>query len=380
MNIHGVELIDNWDMVVKSYNDNNKRFENGSIAIWKEVAKGGGTMLDIGAYSGIYSMVAAKCGATVYAFELNETIYNRMLENIDINQVSVFTKNCAIGDKSGFCGISKTFDTSSAAHVVDGNDIEVKTIDSFDFENVNGIKIDVEGFEKNVLLGAIETIKKNKPLIISEALTDNSLIEQKAILENIGYTSEKIDKHNVVWRCGTASDYWKIEGLLNIVPTHSNNPEGFNVVEFVKSLFNDGETITDFGCGIGRISSAFDSEKYYGYDINEKALSIASINNPGYEFGNKLYYLDAVLFYTVLLHIPDSDMDSLISSISSKKVVVAEIMGRDWRRDGSPPVFNRNEVEYISMFESHGFKLTSHIYKPYNYYKDTNITFLVFEK
>jgi hypothetical protein len=39
--------------------------------------------------------------------------------------------------------------------------VDVKTLDSFSFRNVGMIKIDVEGFEKNVLQGAQETLKAN---------------------------------------------------------------------------------------------------------------------------------------------------------------------------------------------------------------------------
>jgi FkbM family methyltransferase len=43
--------------------------------------------------------------------------------------------------------------------------VKIKTLDSYNFENVDIIKIDVEGFEYDVLLGATETIKKWKPVV-----------------------------------------------------------------------------------------------------------------------------------------------------------------------------------------------------------------------
>lgn len=378
MNIHGIELVEAGDMVVKTFMDNGGRFEDGSIAVWREIAKQKGTMLDIGAYSGLFSMIAAKEGASVHAFEPNDKIFSKLCENMKNNGLEYSANNIAIGDTIGHVGINRRFDTSSAAHIVEGNKVEIKTVDSFEFDNVTAMKIDVEGYELKVLNGALETIKKYKPLIITEVLTNVALDEQTEFFEGLGYTGEKIDSHNRIWRAGTAADYWKNEGLLNIIPNDTENPEGFNIQAFVSTLFDDGEKVTDFGCGVGRLTSAFKPENYYGYDINDKALEIAREQNKGFEYGNTVKYLDSVLFYTVLLHIPDDEIDKLISSIESDKVVVAEIMGREWRRDGTPPVFNREISDYIEIFESAGFELVQIKNRRYKHYDETDISFLTF--
>lgn len=43
--------------------------------------------------------------------------------------------------------------------------VKVKTLDSYNFQDVDIIKIDVEGFEYDVMLGATETIKKWRPIV-----------------------------------------------------------------------------------------------------------------------------------------------------------------------------------------------------------------------
>jgi FkbM family methyltransferase len=48
--------------------------------------------------------------------------------------------------------------------------VPVKTLDSFNFENVSMIKIDVENHENEVLEGAKETIRKYKPILFLENL------------------------------------------------------------------------------------------------------------------------------------------------------------------------------------------------------------------
>ena len=44
-------------------------------------------------------------------------------------------------------------------------DVGAHVLDSFDFENVDYLKVDVEGFELQFLKGAAETIKRTKPVI-----------------------------------------------------------------------------------------------------------------------------------------------------------------------------------------------------------------------
>jgi hypothetical protein len=48
------------------------------------------------------------------------------------------------------------------------NEIEVSTLDNFNFNDITLIKIDVENHENEVLLGAKQTILKNKPIIVLE--------------------------------------------------------------------------------------------------------------------------------------------------------------------------------------------------------------------
>ena len=44
----------------------------------------------------------------------------------------------------------------------------MKKLDDYEYNNIDFIKIDVEGFENQVVLGAKETLIRNKPIIIVE--------------------------------------------------------------------------------------------------------------------------------------------------------------------------------------------------------------------
>lgn len=53
-----------------------------------------------------------------------------------------------------------------------GDDVEMRTLDSFQFADVDFIKVDCEGFEENVLVGACDTILRCHPTIIVEQKRD----------------------------------------------------------------------------------------------------------------------------------------------------------------------------------------------------------------
>lgn len=76
--------------------------------------------------------------------------------------------------------------------------VPVYTIDMFDFKDVDYIKIDVEGFEKKVLLGAKNTIDEYNPLIVIEqnhvVIDGDVLYSAKAYLEEIGYRQAAVDE------------------------------------------------------------------------------------------------------------------------------------------------------------------------------------------
>ena len=188
------------------------------------------------------------------------------------------------------------------------------------------------------------------------------------------------------------TEFWKERGHEYIKPTTGGEfPEGWDVKSYLTELC-DGKLVTEIGCGTGRLSPAFPPEHYIGIDICTSALEMAEKNNRDYKYilhnqGDSYPQADVRLVYTVLLHIDDDCIGDFIENLceDTESVVVAEIMARTWRREGDPPVFNREADEYITLFEKCGFEKDYHNEKPYERYKDWpggphNITFLRFKK
>lgn len=97
----------------------------------------------------------------------------------------------AMGDEPGTCGLKDGKWNTGQAHVIEGDDVPVITLDSLNLAP-DFIKIDIEGREYHALMGGQETIKANHPVIMLEenqnnrryGVADNAC---KALLESWGY-------------------------------------------------------------------------------------------------------------------------------------------------------------------------------------------------
>jgi FkbM family methyltransferase len=165
---------------------NNKLFTyeiNEIHKVIREYADPKKDFIDIGAHVGTYSFLTAPHFNHVHSFEPNKEIYNYLCGNIALRNQSdrVDTYNLGLSNKedeltyykrshdgggNGFEDIKSTEATENMGK------LKVKTLDSYNFNNIGFIKIDVEGHERNVLLGAKKTLKANNyPPILFESWT-----------------------------------------------------------------------------------------------------------------------------------------------------------------------------------------------------------------
>lgn len=169
-----------------------------------------------------------------------------------------------------------------------------------------------------------------------------------------------------------AENFWRTNTeLRDITPKGERFPEQ-GLFDALRSACRG--VVFEFGCGDGRLSPAFNPSHYYGYDVNPSALKAAQANNPDHRYVNEWKPADTFLAHTVLLHIPDHSILSVIDrAMIYKRIVIGEVMGRKWRRPGDPPVFNREAEEYVAMIG----KDAQRIEVPYPRY-GCNLTMLVF--
>ncbi|WP_167315787.1 class I SAM-dependent methyltransferase [Paraburkholderia phytofirmans] len=209
------------------------------------------------------------------------------------------------------------------------------------------------------------------------------------------YTEDGIQDRlkNRLWRT-VEEGFWIAEGTRHIKPEIGTDfPEGFDVRAALRKSIGDKFPVLEVGCGVGRIASLFDKNEYLGVDINPNAIAQARRSLPGHNLritDHGLQYPDApaALIYTVLLHVSDEAIGPLLSEVVKRRerVIIAELMDTRWRRDGSPPVFNRNAEDYILIMAKLGFTFSAYEKYAYERYEnqgrpqDTRITFLRFDR
>jgi FkbM family methyltransferase len=131
--------------------------------------------LDVGANVGAYTVLAsAAARARSYAFEPSPAAIQSLHGNVALNRIAdrVNIEPYAIGRAPG--SVSFATGGASAMHHIgsdgSGSRIEMRTIDSYHLSPAI-MKIDVEGYEAEVLAGAIETASRPELVAI---ITENS--------------------------------------------------------------------------------------------------------------------------------------------------------------------------------------------------------------
>lgn len=166
--------------------------------------------------------------------------------------------------------------------------------------------------------------------------------------------------------------FWREQsGIRHITPQGKSNPEGPWLLSALAPLW--GLKVCEFGCGPGRIASLFDRVGYVGVDICEAAVIEARKRNPGYRFEvtdetAKIGPVDVIVCHTVLMHVPDEELAGVLARFDADRVMVNEMLGRAWRRDGTPPVFNREWDDYVTAFAAAGFSPVSCETETYEHY------------
>ena len=136
----------------------------------------GKVVVDAGANLGTFSFLCAALGAKkVYAFEPVKGTYELLKKNIEENNLQgiIIPVNKAVGQSNFMAKIKSDYagDGGSAIEMRKDErketlDIEVISLDSYlSGEKIDFIKMDVEGFEENALMGAKATIAKYKPVM-----------------------------------------------------------------------------------------------------------------------------------------------------------------------------------------------------------------------
>lgn len=216
-------------------------YEPGLLALMSRLLRAGDVFVDVGANIGLMSLVASRLvGSTgyVYAFEPEPGIYNRLLDNIALNSATnIEPIPHALGSSHErrrvfsypAVNIGRASLVESKGAILAG-ETSVITLDDFLLERSarvpRMVKIDVEGFEYEVLLGATRMLRLKNPPVLCVECDDE--------MPRAGSSAGMADIHDLVLSTGKYSAY-RLEGTkfapgsalvsignLEEVPRHDN--------------------------------------------------------------------------------------------------------------------------------------------------------------
>lgn len=163
--------------------------------------------IDVGANIGLHSVRFANKFSNVFSFEPvianfecleknTNTFDNVKCFNNGLGNISE-TLDIKIPSTSNNCGLYSLVDFEDVNNTIQET-IEIIKLDDFDFAP-DIIKIDTQGFEEKVLLGATKTLTLHSPVIIAECESKAQKNKVNKMLDNLGYTFVGKYKKDFIW-------------------------------------------------------------------------------------------------------------------------------------------------------------------------------------
>ena len=177
------------------YNKANSTLEQ-ELGTLEHLVRKGDLVIDVGGNRGIYAYKLWKLGARVEVFEPNPICF-RLLEAWAADKPDVNVHTVAVSSHSGLANLHIPIDESGVEHDASASientgfehsrdqSVSLQTLDSYEFEGVRFIKIDVEGHEYSVIEGAASLLASSRPALLVE-------IEQRHNGRQINEVFEKI--------------------------------------------------------------------------------------------------------------------------------------------------------------------------------------------
>jgi FkbM family methyltransferase len=183
--------------------------EGVSLSLWARLAMFADTIVDVGANTGLYTLVARAAAPTarVVSFEPMADPRAKLETNLRLNDYFVDVRPEAVSDSDGTANLhfspgafnySASLDAEFATFNSDRISVPTVTLHSFchaaDIQKIDLIKIDVEGCEAAVLRGMGPDLLRSGPTILVEILSDTAgeLVERET--DGLGYRVFDLDE------------------------------------------------------------------------------------------------------------------------------------------------------------------------------------------
>ncbi len=207
-------------------------YEPTTLCVLRTLLRPGDVFVDVGANAGLMVLAASRwvgVEGRIYAFEPSTREYSRLTDTIARNRL---TQTTAVHTALGSCVRSAVLRVADATHgglntlgdsfayagvgTETMEPVEVQTLDAFvdthRVPRIAAIKIDVEGSETDVLLGARRVLQRDRPALIIEVLgraleaTGSSTRQLEQLLLDQGYSLHRIDDDGLLQRFQSLAD------------------------------------------------------------------------------------------------------------------------------------------------------------------------------
>jgi FkbM family methyltransferase len=227
-------------------------YEPDVVGAIEKYCRPGWNVLDIGANIGAHTFrLAKKVGpeGRVFAFEPTDFAFGKLIRNISLNDVNnIFPFKIALSDVN----LKNQRINYRASWLTQGGRanglslVDFERLDDWCLRNhvdeINFIKIDVDGNEYSILQGGIKLIEKCKPMLLMEVVGphfDNKARNPFKILKDIGYR---------FWDTRSGEEYISLNDMKNLLPTNDvEMTVSFNIiaVENFSELWDSAEKDID---------------------------------------------------------------------------------------------------------------------------------------
>ena len=223
-----------------------RRFEPAMVRLFETLVKKDHQVLDVGANIGFTAILFGERCRSVHAFEPSPTTFDLLKLNLAASGLkNVVLHNLGLGESEIDSQITYLEHFRAGGTVA--NKIEIsdgyvmepvkiarldQRIQSLGISKLDFIKIDVEGYERSVLLGAKETLAKHKPVVLSElnhwalnAYQRISIPDHFDFLRSLFPVLFAIDEHE-----STISDLHNAGAAFTVMEEHILNFKYSNII------------------------------------------------------------------------------------------------------------------------------------------------------
>ena len=166
-----------WDGPKKDFEESHLEVYKRHITDWRVVVQAGGCQ-------GMYPRLFSHMFGRVYTFEPDPL--NFYVMTLNCQRDNIFKMQAAVGMENKLVGITRNVPDNVGMNTINEEHhvIPMFTVDSLNLDACGFIQFDLEGYELPALMGAINTIRKFKPVISCERGNDMIL----DFLKQFGYT------------------------------------------------------------------------------------------------------------------------------------------------------------------------------------------------